>query len=366
MSKWINIGVVLWLVLFVWFLHSITVVQPESKSSNPTTLSTRDITTQFFIPKDITPTTTQNDDDDDITTIAVNITPQLTTTTTTTTTPSVPKFTTNFCDPLGPAELEGTAVQSSNIGTVVWKQINDLDKNPHLWIALNNPRTDRYISGTIFSGKWWEPDIVGQIRYYIKGQENVFVDVGANIGYFSLLASSRLAKVYSFEPVFKNFARLKMTRARKGSPVKWHIHNNAVDMESGRIVHLAVASRSSNSGNYKIGKRGKDTALTVKIDDIVKEPVDLMKIDVEGYEARVISGAVQLICQYGVKAIILEYTNDLKEFSTCRYSEMFQWLKTIGYGMYEVNGQRVPDWRVRFWRPRGNNVLFRINGKAAC
>lgn len=238
-----------------------------------------------------------------------------------------------------------------------WKEITDLDRHNKFWISTNNPRTDRYISGTIHNGKFWEPDIVAQIRRRITNRQQVFVDVGANIGYFSALAARR-GRVYSFEAVWSNYARMELTKERNNFKT-WKMYHSAADAVSDQSVRLGMASRSVNSGNFKIGRGGRERSITTRVDDHVHEHVDLMKIDVEGYEARVIMGSTTLICHYGVNAIIMEFTNDLKNAPGCRWMELFQWLNRIGYVLKNMRENVMYlHWRGLGWKPQGANVAF--------
>jgi len=235
----------------------------------------------------------------------------------------------------------------------------------HFEIALNNPRTDSYISGTISSGRQWEPDIVQVILKRARGSKHVFVDAGANIGYFSAIAAAAGAQVYSFEAVPSNFARLSATRARLHTE-KWYAWNGALDARAGDTVVLQVAHAKSNSGNFKIRAHlkaaydGHVAVTTTTLDEHVHTHVDVMKIDVEGHEARVLSGAHVLICHHGVQTIIMEMTQDLMTFPGCDWRAMFSWLEAVGYTLRDMSHAHMPirHWRRTGWRPRAANIMW--------
>lgn len=283
-----------------------------------------------------------------------------TTTTTKPTFSSIPTWQVFFCN----VEIPSSNVEYTGYELNVpyqqqyWKEIFDLDRKQKFWISTNNPRTDRYISGTIHTGKLWEPDLVAQVHKRITNPQRVFVDVGAKIGYFSSLAAHRGAIVYSFEPVWGNYARMKLTKERNNF-TSWKLYHNAADAVGGYTIRLSMASRSVNSGNFKISRSGREKAITTRVDDHVHKHVDLMKIDVEGYEAHVIMGATTLICHYGVDAIIIEFTQDLRTSPGCSWMKLFEWLHKVGYILKNTRENMVYlHWRGLGWKPRDANVVF--------
>jgi FkbM family methyltransferase len=224
------------------------------------------------------------------------------------------------------------------------------------WIALNNPSTDTYISGTLARGGQWEPEIVSLITKYIAPGQ-LFVDVGANIGYFSAVARSLGARVVSYEPVLGNYQRMVATRDRMvaGLANPWVIHNNAVSSRSGDIVYLNTADARVNSGNFKIGGNSHSHhATTVTLNSTIHERIRVLKIDVEGHEARVMQGAVGLT----IDVIIMEITHDIISHHSCKWRDMIHWLLSQGYKMETLRGNPVKFHNG--WMPRDSNYVFII------
>lgn len=134
------------------------------------------------------------------------------------------------------------------------------------------------------------------VRELKPGQ--VFFDVGANVGYYSILASrlvGRTGKVVAFEPVVRNISYLQR-----------HVElNNA---ENVRILPFAVSAESgllsfstgpnSAMGSIDAGGGGDMLVSAVTLDEIAGlmgiKP-DLLKIDVEGAEMDVFAGAEKVL-----------------------------------------------------------------------
>lgn len=127
-----------------------------------------------------------------------------------------------------------------------------------------------------------------------------FFDIGANVGYYTILASRLVGpsgKVVSFEPLVRNLSFLHR-----------HVElNNAANV---KIMPFAVSSENSilrfsagqNSAMGHLDPSGAGDILvpTVTLDDIVKElgvAPDVMKIDVEGAEVEVLRGADRVLTE---------------------------------------------------------------------
>lgn len=216
-----------------------------------------------------------------------------------------------------------------------WKEIDGMRKrDKRMWISTNNPKTDKHISGTIHRGRQWEPDIVAQIRRHIRGSGYTFVDVGANIGYFSLLAVQTGARAISFEPIWENCQRMLHTRKRNMIPnERWEIHCEAVDAVENVLYKMAV---------------------TTTLDNHVKGTIHLLKIDVEGYEPRVLTGASSLIENRCIKAIIVEQN---AKKGICSWVGMEKWLDENGCNPTDMQGRRIR----MYAKPKTANMMYVCN-----
>lgn len=76
---------------------------------------------------------------------------------------------------------------------------------------LNLHESDEYISKHIRTNNSWEPITTEIILELLKenNPDTAFVDIGANIGYFSMLVASKNVPVIAFEPVEANYSLLK-------------------------------------------------------------------------------------------------------------------------------------------------------------
>lgn len=171
---------------------------------------------------------------------------------------------------------------------------------------------------------------VEAISNYLKMQEShyTFIDIGANQGLFTLLASEskKCLHVHSFEPNPKTFLLLEENVLRLESSIKKKIslHELAIG-DSASNEHLKLTSSPSHSGAATLepippGLIGDDEeTFSVNIvgheflNALEKVSGDLIvKIDVEGYEIGVLEQLFQSALTASLSALIVEISNDPK------------------------------------------------------
>jgi FkbM family methyltransferase len=169
------------------------------------------------------------------------------------------------------------------------------------------------------------------------GHAPLFVDVGANLGYFSLAAASLGAHVIAFEPLSRNALKFSKSIAQNRFEDRISLFQNVV-REDGASVHVALRdsghSHATHSGQ---GIYGVDFASTTSLSYIVREDVDVLKIDAAGSESAVISGAKRLICNFRVKHIIIVNFSE----SGSSTVEMLKFLDSAGYNLSKMHTPHV-------------------------
>lgn len=156
---------------------------------------------------------------------------------------------------------------------------------------------------------------------------DVAVDVGSHVGFWSSEMAQRFKTVYAFEPspvtydcFLKNMADCDNVIAR----------NVAVGDQPGRCRMQSDSLREENSGSAYIVLDQGDIEI-VRLDDLGIPACDLLKVDVEGYELRVLQGAKGLIRAHW-PVIIMECTD--RKFHRrfgIPIDQAQVWLKKNGY-----------------------------------
>jgi len=144
------------------------------------------------------------------------------------------------------------------------------------------------------------------------------VDAGANIGYFTLLASGCVGptgRVDAIEPQPKNHARLVANVANNGAPTQVRLHALAL---ADRAGHTSIHAYPEDDKQHNHGcasmfpEPGFATRAavvsTVRLDELLAETNPaLIKLDVEGAELLAIEGMTQLLRTSHPPALIVEY-----------------------------------------------------------
>jgi FkbM family methyltransferase len=140
------------------------------------------------------------------------------------------------------------------------------------------------------------------------------VDIGSNIGYYALLESKKigkLGKVWAIEPSPENFSALKYNiKLQENKNIQ--AFNFAIGDKNGKIEFII-----SKKSNWSKVKEEKD--LLNQDDDIIKvslktldlfseennlKQIGLLRMDVEGYENKIIDGATQFLKKFKPKIMI--------------------------------------------------------------
>ena len=145
---------------------------------------------------------------------------------------------------------------------------------------------DRDIGREIRESGTYEPHVVHQIRALLR-PGNVFIDVGANIGFFSQLAAQlvgREGRVVAIEPLDKN-VQLILRSIDRNRFEHVEVHACAIADRTGLVSMLTDAATSN--GQASAGVRAATLlAQTRTLDTVTRDlpRIDVVKIDIEGFE----------------------------------------------------------------------------------
>jgi len=206
--------------------------------------------------------------------------------------------------------------------------------NKKIWVNL----FDQHVSRNLLLAHEWELNETFFVKKYLKSNQT-FLDIGANIGWFTLLASEIVGdggNVISFEPRPDLFRLLKKSIVESNIYSITEPHNVALGESSGHIKIFDIDPKNPGATSI-FNTGGADvTEWNVpmkKLDDIIHErPVDFIKIDVEGAELLVFKGATSLLSNQK-KPIIMSEINpqQLKNVSGIKPIEYVEYINSFGY-----------------------------------
>lgn len=169
-----------------------------------------------------------------------------------------------------------------------------------LRIRIENP--GEFIQSALVQGGIFEPGVTSLI-VRLLARDDLFFDIGANIGYFTLVGAATGARVHAFEPLGRLAARLRRNVELNHLESRVTIAEAAVSNRSGTATFYEAERVDDGSHSLLAGVKAdaiKPTKVrTVRLDDYVEatgSPTPtLVKIDVEGAEALVLDGAVRTL-----------------------------------------------------------------------
>lgn len=189
-----------------------------------------------------------------------------------------------------------------------------------------------------------EPETIAWMRTFSAGE--VLYDVGANVGLYSIFAGRRGAKVCAFEPEAANLATLNANIRLNGLGETVIAYPFAI-AEKMTLDTLRLASVQTGAALHAFGSnidfKGQPFApvaqqgcLAVPIDDLVFRfglPFpDYIKIDVDGLERQVLSGAARVIADPRLKGVLVEVNENEPADMEVIDSLVRQGLKRAGQG----------------------------------
>jgi FkbM family methyltransferase len=192
------------------------------------------------------------------------------------------------------------------------------------------------ITGNVYAGLHEFGDMAFLLHFLREG--DFFLDVGANVGSYSLLSSGVCkARTIAFEPIPSTFNILasNVTLNKLGNLVT--TINSAVGAAKGTLIFIS----DSDTTNHVL-EDGAKAENTVKVPVItIDESLDghepsLIKIDVEGYETEALKGMAKTLDTPSLKAIIIELNGSGARYG---YDEeaIHQLLKSKGFKPYSYD-----------------------------
>ncbi len=126
----------------------------------------------------------------------------------------------------------------------------------------------------------------------LVADDGVFLDVGANWGWYSVLIATRpgfRGRVHAFEPFPTTFADLESVVRQAGLDQLVTCHAVALADQPGEAS--MGFSDGLQSGLARLGEAGGTRVRLVRLDDMDVSPVDVIKVDAEDHELDVLAGA---------------------------------------------------------------------------
>jgi FkbM family methyltransferase len=194
----------------------------------------------------------------------------------------------------------------------------------------------------------WEPWIVNVFRNTVEPNMNV-IDIGANIGYYSLLAADAIGpngKLVSFEANAEIADILYRNLAINGFSDRSEVVSKAVYSRTDTLKFGIFERYQGGSSLYATPEHGEQLRDAVKIVEVEAisldefcEPgsrIEFLKIDAEGAESRIFDGARRVITENRQLQILMEYAPALIESEGGSVEEFYKKIASFGFRVFRI------------------------------
>lgn len=224
-------------------------------------------------------------------------------------------------------------------------------------MIISGPCKGLYFSNMISDTRYvlgvYEPEIAAKIETYIKSGY-AYIDVGANVGYYAMLASKTIVKnnqtIIAIEPFDANIQmihnHLSKNEIKNVTVIQNAISNSEKIVEFSLTDNHAANTYISDSEFYKTAPKTKIKAVSLdSICDAYNFEKLLIKIDVEGAEAEVLEGMKNCIEKYQPKILLATHECHVVGVE----QKCLTILKGYGYDCSPIDEHKFIDGQNDYW-----------------
>jgi len=194
---------------------------------------------------------------------------------------------------------------------------------------------------TFMEGVYERPWVEKSTKF-VKGK--TFIDIGANIGTYSLALSREAKQIYALEPEKNNYSNLirnvKFAKIKNIVPIK-----NAVGSSNKTGAKLYIHKDDAGWHSLTLRYPGKTQKVNlVTVDSLVKKynikNIGLVKIDVEGAEPEVLSGSINVFKKFH-SPVLIELNRPRLEISGYNINIIYSFFKKLNYLPYLLQRDKL-------------------------
>lgn len=241
----------------------------------------------------------------------------------------------------------------------------------HLMMHFKERIVYQWIGNLKYVARKGEAGIVGNIYYglyefeesvfliHLLQKDDFFLDIGANVGHYSLLMSGlKQAKSLAIEPVPNTYSKLREHISLNHLEDLIETKNIGVSNENG-LLYFST-DRGTMDRIVDVSYTNSVSVEVKTIDSILSDLVPLaLKIDVEGYEKYALEGAETMLNNPAFKVLILELNNSGKVYKI-EDQDIFESVISYGFKPYRYDPtSRILREMASYNRDQFNTIFIR-------
>ena len=182
----------------------------------------------------------------------------------------------------------------------------------------------------------WEPFETELVKSNVK-KNDITIDVGANIGYYTLLMAKIGAFVHSYEPEPNNF-KLLSTNVHQNNFSKYVTLNNKAVSNFNGISKLFLSQNTPGEHKLNYDRFQNEQFIEVPVTKINLDKINFAKIDAEGTELNVLRGMKVM-----PEKLLIEFNSKELKTSGTKIEEFFEFIQKFTVKEVTKNGLVEPD-----------------------
>jgi FkbM family methyltransferase len=196
-------------------------------------------------------------------------------------------------------------------------------------------------------------------RFNLQPQ-NTIVDVGAGSGEFTTMFAKAYsnAKVYAFEPIVKNFEKVKKECNGLSNVI---LVNKALGSATGKTeINIASNIHASSIFELKTNEKralfsrhvelaGRESITIPRLDDEIpfSEKINILKLDVQGFEVEVLKGGINTLKNTSI--VVCEVSNHNHYVNGAKYFQLDELLRINGFSLFNFYPANVENEQICEW-----------------
>jgi len=273
-----------------------------------------------------------------------------------------------------------TPVRDSNNGNQRSSIFVTTTMDPPFEMSIYDPKSD-FVSSFIHKDGCWECDLLKKMLHALSTYpDSYFLDVGGNIGMWTLAAANAQKETFTIEPLKENYSRFCESVNKNSFNDRVHLLTTAAT-QTEQVFRLIIPYK--NKGGTSVVPVTPDYAEKVNRDavNIIKGvtidsfnfPTDspvVMKMDVEGHELQALLGALEFMREANIVYLSMEHRTAKLQEQRDKWLAVFNLLSSKGLVPFradpgketELNPNNLDEWKhFSHPRPRHFDVIWRRN-----
>lgn len=237
------------------------------------------------------------------------------------------------------------------LGSIFFKSLlhkkDTLRFTAHRGLKYKIPNTLDNLGSELLINGIYEKSTVSFLRNHLKTGD-IYFDVGANIGSLGMPVIQKKTEVryVGFEASPDTFDYLKFN-FEQNDMQDYELHNCVVHEANNQPIKFYQAEKYGESSSAPTFTKEHVIVNSLSLDNFCFEKnithINLMKVDVQGFELFVFKGLQSLLRDKKVDNILFEFEHWAEELAGVEIGAAQQYLLDLDYQLYDINGKKLSD-----------------------